>query len=108
MGPGDKQGQIMQMFRTLDKVLGDLGAERTRQMKLFEVFEIRVVFAFAVAQVEVIDDIDGVDQGGQVPGGNPENEPLQILTIDLDLAEPGQLDSVQLPDVYGGQVGSWD
>ena len=75
-------------------------------MELFQVFQVQVFFTLAVAQVEVIDDVNGVDQVGQVSGGNAEDEALQILTIDLDLPKPGQLDSVQLPDVQGGQVGS--
>ena len=59
-------------------------------MELFQVFQVQVFFTLAVAQVEVIDDVNGVDQVGQVSGGNAEDEALQILTIDLDLPKPGQ------------------
>ena len=51
-------------------------------------FQVQVFFTLAVAQVEVIDDVNGVDEVGQVSGGNAEDEALQILTIDLDLSKP--------------------
>ena len=57
-------------------------------MELFQVFQVQVFFTLAVAQVEVIDDVNGVDEVGQVSGGNAEDEALQILTIDLDLSKP--------------------
>ena len=75
---------------TFDEILGDFCTKRTRQMELFQVFQVQVFFTLAVAQVEVIDDVNGVDEVGQVSGGNAEDEALQILTIDLDLPKPGQ------------------
>ena len=57
-------------------------------MELFQVFQVQVFFTLAVAQVEVIDDVNGVDEVGQVSGGNAEDEALQNRTIDLDRTKP--------------------